>query len=274
MSLRILPEDGSLGAEVSGVDLSGALDGEAVKGIYQAFLDHLVIVIRGQSMPPERQVELSRQFGEVDIHILSQFQLADFPEILILSNKKDANGKPVGLEDAGRYWHTDVSYTEIPSKASLLYAVEVPKDAGDTLFADMYAAYEDLSEAMKAKVDGRQAVHGLDRTTAPKWSDEQLAATPQVSHPLVRTHPETARKALFFAAFIQEISGYDKHESDQLIAALAEHCVQDKFIYRHRWRAGDLVMWDNRCLIHRATDFDGSLTRHLHRTTLVGDRPV
>jgi taurine dioxygenase len=167
-----------------------------------------------------------------------------------------------------------MSYTEMPAKASLLYAIVVPPDAGDTLFANMYAAYDALPPDRKERLQGLIAVPALDRATAPKYTGAQLAATAEVRHPLIRTHPETGRKAIYAGVFARRIEGLSETESEEVLAFLGRHCTQAAFQCRYRWRAGDLVMWDNRCVLHRALEFDPALERHMHRTTLIGDTPV
>jgi len=264
----------SLGAEIRGIDLSRPLDDTSFATIATAFLDHQVIVLRGQQLPPERHIALTRRFGNPEIHILEQFHLAGHHEILVLSNRKHADGTPVGLEDAGRYWHTDVSFWPEPSTASLLYSLEVPPEGGDTMFTNQYAAYDALPDELRRQLDGRRLLHGLNRVVAPKFTDEQLARVVPVSHPAFRTHPGTGRKAVFAGAFAMGIEGMTDAAARPILDALYAHCGEDRFRYVHRWRAGDLVMWDNRCVLHHATPFDPAYARHMHRTTVSGGRPI
>ncbi len=274
MTMTVAALTESIGAEVSGADLGVALGEAAFQAIHDAFLEHSVLVFRDQSLSPNQHIALTRRFGEAEVHILNQFHHADHPEILILSNGRDPSGAPLGLEDAGRYWHTDVSFTKEPSMGSFLYAHDVPPEGGDTVFASTRAAYDALSAAWKARLDGLRAVHGLNRTTAPKFTDDQFAALDHIEHPIVRMHPETGQKAIYTGAFALSVVGLPERESRDILDFLADHCAAPAFQYRHAWRAHDLVMWDNRCVLHRATDFDSTHRRHLHRTTVAGDAPI
>ncbi len=262
------------GAEILGADLSRDLDAADFATIRRALVDHGVIVLRGQDLPPDRHVAFTARFGAPDIHPLTQFHLPGHPEILVLSNKKRADGSPVGLEDAGRYWHTDVSFHREPSLGSLLYAVEIPPAGGDTLFANQYAAWDALPEPMKERLRGRRAFHGLNRTVAPKFTEAQLAAVVPVPHPIARTHPESGRLALYAGRFAIAIEGMDAAESAETLDFLYEHAGQEDFQYRHVWQQGDLVMWDNRGMLHHATPFEPRYIRHMHRTTVAGDVPA
>ncbi len=263
-----------VGAEVAGIDLSHPVDDATFAEIEQAFYRKSVLVFRGQNLSPDAQISFSRRFGPLEVHILHQYQLDGHPEILVLSNKTDAEGNPVGLIDAGRYWHTDVSFTEKPSMGSFLYAVEVPPEGGDTLFASQFAAYDTLPEDWKSRLAGLYALHGLNKTTAPKFTDAQLALVKGVEHPLIRTHPRTGRKALFGGVFVDKVLGVSETESDEILTFLRKHWAREDFVYRHRWQVGDLVMWDNRSILHHATPFDGQHVRHMHRTTVEGEIPV
>ena len=270
----ITPLAPAVGAEVFGVDLARPLDDRAFAAIHRAFLDHAVLVFRDQDIGVTQHLAFTRRFGELEVHILNQFNLPGVPHILVLSNAKDEAGAPLGLEDAGRYWHTDVSYTEEPSMASFLFAIDVPPNGGDTLFAGTSAAYAALTGDLRAQIDGLKGVHGLTKMTAPKMTDEQFAALKPEIHPLARTHPETGRKAIYAGAFAMGIQGLAEDEAHKLLDRLADFCTRERFVYRHRWRVGDFVVWDNRCVLHQATDFDPRYRRHLHRTTVAGGRPV
>lgn len=262
------------GAEILGADLSRDLDDADFAVIRRALVDHGVIVLRGQELSPDRHIAFTARFGAPDVHPLTQFHLPGHPEVLVLSNRKRADGSPVGLEDAGRYWHTDVSFLPIPSLGSLLYAVEIPPAGGDTLFANQYAAWAALPAAAQQKLMGRRALHGLDRTTAPKFTEAQLAAVVPVPHPIARRHPESGRIALYAGRFAIAIEGMDAAESADTLAFLYEHAGMEEFQYRHVWQRGDLVMWDNRGVLHHATPFEPRYIRHMHRTTVAGDVPV
>ncbi len=274
MSPAVQPLTPAVGAEMSGVDLACPLDDALFSAVHGALLDHAVLVFRDQAIGDEQHLAFTRRFGELEVHILDQFNLPGRPNILVLSNAKDEAGAPLGLEDAGRYWHTDVSYTERPSMASFLFAIDVPPEGGDTMFAGMTAAYEALPDEMKERLDGLKGVHGLNKITAPRMTDAQFAKLKPEVHPLVRTHPETGRKAIYAGVFTLGVEGLPEGEGRALLDWLAAHCAEERFIYRHRWRAGDFVIWDNRSVLHHATDYDPRHRRHLHRTTVAGDRPV
>lgn len=274
----------TIGAEVRGADLT-AIDDGSFALVHRAWLDHGVIAIRDQHrLTPEAQIAFSRRLGALQVHRVSQFLLPGHPEIMQISNKKDAAGKPLGFEDAGRYWHSDLSYEERPAKGSLLYAVEIPPAGGETMFADMYAAYDGLDEATKTRIAALTAVHSYlasfaGETTAGAnravLSAEQKAAMKDVVHPVVRTHPETGRKALYVnPGFTTRIVGLPDGESRDLLEELFAASTVPDNRYTHVWQRHDLVLWDNRCLMHHATPFDSRHIRHMHRTTVIGDRPV
>ena len=274
---------GSLGAEVTGLDLSENGNNEAFSTIHKAFLDHSVLVFRNQSLTPDELVRFSKRFGPLEQHVLTQFAYPGNPDIFIVSNVKE-KGKPIGAIRAGQYWHTDCSYLERPTLASVLYALEVPSYGGDTMSTSMACAYDELSETMKQLLEGLTAVH--DYTNAydiffskfpdrPSLSEEQRAAVPPVEHPVVRTHPENGRKVLFVnPGFTRRIAGMTDAESRALLDFLFEHAQQPHFIYRHHWRRGDVVIWDNRATWHLAVaDYDMDERRHMHRTSIAGDAP-
>ncbi|KZD07410.1 TauD/TfdA dioxygenase family protein [Oceanibaculum pacificum] len=276
--------DAPLGGEIVGIDLSRPLDDAAFARVHEAFLDAQVLVFRDQhALTPEQHIAFSRRFGELQIHVLKEFHLPGHPEILVVSNVVE-NGRKIGLGDAGRYWHSDLSYKAEPSLGSLLHAQELPQDDGDTLFANQYLAYETLPEDIKRQVTGLRATHSYtlrydelrQKSDARNpLSTEQLAQVPTESHPVVRTHPETGRKALFVSeGFTGTIEGLPKPVSDSLLAYLFEHSTRESLIYRHKWRPGDLVFWDNRCIQHLAVGCPPGQRRTLYRTTVKGDVPV
>ncbi|MFG0232384.1 TauD/TfdA dioxygenase family protein [Achromobacter sp. 413638] len=278
--LRPLP--GPLGAEIIGLDLSRELTREDFSRIHQAHLDHHLLVFRDQRITPRQHIDFSRRFGPLMIHVLHQFHLPGHPEILTVSNIIE-NGKPVGLGDAGKYWHSDISYKALPSLGSLLHAQELPSEGGDTLFANMHLAYDTLPEALRNAIEGRRAVHSYlakygqlqkEGNWRPNLSAQQVAQVQEVSHPVVRTHPENGRRALFVSeGFTTRIEGLPQDESDALLAELYAHSVRPEHVYRHHWREHDLVFWDNRSLIHLAGGTPDHLRRKLYRTTIEGDAP-
>lgn len=270
-----------LGAEVTGLDLSAPISDADFETLHQAWLDHNgVLVIRDQELTPEQHISFSKRFGKLEEHVVGQFLLEGHPEIYRVSTKVDENGKPMGNPESGRYWHSDLSYLKQPSKASLLYALELPQSGGDTMLASMYAAYGALSDTMKEMIDGLTAVHDFRHvrrffpTSGP--NDNQTALTPPVEHPVVRTHPESGRKALFVnPGFTTHIIDLERAESDALLEFLFAHATKPEFIYRHRWQLHDILFWDNRCTIHHAVhDFYGAGYRHMHRTTVLGEEAV
>jgi taurine dioxygenase len=281
-TIEIHPFDAPLGAEVIGLDLSKPLSPNDFARIHRAHLDHHVLVFRDQRIPPEQHIAFSKRFGPLQIHVLHQFALAGHPEVLVVSNIVE-NGKPIGLGDAGHFWHSDLSYKEKPSLGSLLHAQELPRVGGDTLFANMHLAWDELPAHLRSAVEGRRAEHTYLARYAelqkrspwrPNLSAEQVAEVKPVVHPIVRTHPETARKALFVSEhFTTRIVDLPEDESRALLAELFAHSVQPQFIYRHRWREHDLVFWDNRSLMHLAAGTPDDERRRLNRTTVEGDAP-
>lgn len=275
---------GAIGAEIGGVELSEGGYDNIYPDIHRAFLDHAVVVLRRQQLAPEKLAAFSKKFGELEEHVLQPFNLPDNPEVLVISNVKE-DGKPIGAINAGQYWHSDLSYMAHPTQASLLHALDVPSYGGDTMFTSMTQAYNELSDAMKAFLDGLTAVHDYqnaydtffcDIPDRPPLSDEVRAKVPPVEHPLIRTHPETGAKAIYVnPGFTRRITQLAANESRRILDFLFAHCQQPHLIYRHRWAPGDLVIWDNRCTCHFAVaDYDMAERRHLIRTSVKGDAPV
>jgi taurine dioxygenase len=284
MSLSVIPSGAACGAEIV-CDLAGDLDEATFREIEDAFHDNIVVVFRDQRLSSERHIEFSRRFGELEIHIVEKYLLPDHPEILLISNVRDEKGEHIGLADAGFTWHTDTSYRPRPSRCSLLYAKEVPhrdgRALGETVFANAIAAYETLAPHMKERLVGLKAIHryAARRRVAdsprPKLTRQQLDETPDIAHPIVRTHPYTGRKALYVTAGeCVGIEGMPEDEALDLIAELDAHIVRPEFCYRHRWRVGDLVMWDNAAAMHLAIcDYALPERRLMHRTTVIGGVP-
>lgn len=278
----IRPASRALGAEVVGFDLgSSNVDDDVIAEFRRALAENCILLMRDQKITPDQHVSFSRRFGELEHHVLNDYLLPGHPEIYIISNVKE-NEKPVGRAGAGQYWHTDLSYVKCPSLGSLMYAVEVPETGGDTMFANMYKAYDALSEPMKRFLSGLKGVHDFAYTQATyiapagrtkPASPEQLAKTPPVEHPLVRTHPETGRKSLYVSpGMMTHIAGLAPAEGRAILGFLFEHVTRPEFVYRHRWQVGDLVFWDNRAAIHCAVDDYGPEDRRLmYRTTIKGD---
>ncbi|AVR94991.1 TauD/TfdA dioxygenase family protein [Pseudoduganella armeniaca] len=280
--LEIRAFDGPLGAEVIGLDLNRPLDRRALQAIHAAHLEHHVLVFRDQHITPRQQVDFSRLFGPLQIHVLRNFQLAGTPEVLVVSNIVE-DGKPIGLGDAGHFWHSDLSYKEKPSLGSMLHAQELPAEGGDTLFANMHLAFDTLPAALREAVQGRKAEHSYLKQYAelqkrspwrPNLTQAQIDEVKPVVHPVVRTHPETGRQALFVSEhFTTRIVGLPEDESDALLAELFAHSVTPQHVYRHRWQPHDMVFWDNRSLMHLAAGCPADQRRKLYRTTIEGDVP-
>jgi taurine dioxygenase len=281
-SFQVHRLDMPLGAEIVDLDLSRPLDDETFAAVRRAFLESKgLLVFRAQYITPEEHISFSRRFGPLMIHVLRQYLLPGHPEILRISNVVE-NGEPIGLGDAGRVWHSDLSYTSEPSLGSLLHALDLPMKGGDTSFANMSAAYGALPADIRERVKGKRAVHSYshsyDRFSGSKWrpplTQNQKDEVREVVHPVVRTHPETSRKALFVnEGFTSRILDLPEAESRELLELLFVHSTKPGFVYRHRWQDHDLVFWDNRCTIHLAHGCPPQLRRHMHRTTIKGDAP-
>jgi taurine dioxygenase len=282
-ALSVTPFDAVLGAEISGVDLSLPLSDEIFAQVEAAFDTYSVTVIRGQSITPAQQLAFAARFGALEINAFNAYALDEYPGVLKVSNI-ERDSRPIGYADAGSHWHSDMSYTPTPPRCTMLYAVEVPeaegKPVGDTLFASGGAAFDALSGAMKDKVHRLKATHrfaakerGFGKPV--KLTPEQIAKYPDVTHPIVRTHPATGRKCLYVnRGECIEIPGITSDEALPLIEELAAHFVSSEFIYRHKWQVGDLLMWDNAAVQHRAIkDYDLPQRRLMHRVTVNGSAP-
>jgi alpha-ketoglutarate-dependent taurine dioxygenase len=270
-----------IGCEISGITLAQAVSPALFAKVYEAFLDYQLIVFHDVDLPPATQVAFARNFGEVQVHVLSdQYGTRDHPEIYFLSNL-DKDGNPSGKHpDKGTlYWHTDGSWRERTGQATMMYSEIVPKAGGETQFADMYAAYDSLPAAMKARIEGRRGFHNLDFSRTRRHGEdlltaEQKAKVPPVAHPIVRTHPETGRKAIFLGDHAEWIEGMDYAEGRALIEALNATITPAAHVYTHRWAPWQCIVWDNRCLLHRATGFDeANDKRVMRRCTINGDVP-
>jgi alpha-ketoglutarate-dependent taurine dioxygenase len=269
--------------EVSGVDLGREEDFEPV---HRAFLDHGVIVVRDQPLTPEVQIAFSGRFGPLmgrRPSMSDKVLMPGHPEITILSNKKK-NGEGVGISDAGRYWHSDLDFEEKPNLATIVHAVEIPPEGGDTLFADLELAYATLPDSLKRRIGGKRAAHTFAKhyhevmaqgSKRKPLTPEQVAALSVTMHPIVRTHPDTGRKTLFVnPGHTTHVEGTEDTESQNILDALFEHSLNPEHIYRHKWRVGDTVIWDNRRVMHNAEPYDMErYTRHMHRSCVHGDRP-
>jgi taurine dioxygenase len=279
-TIQVHPVSGALGAEISGVDLAQELDDGVIGEIRQALVDNLVIFFRDQKLTPERLIGFGRRFGELQVHDFVAGMNAH-PEIIEVRKEEDER------RNFGGVWHTDVSYLEKPALGSVLYALEVPAYGGDTLFSNQYLAYETLSEGMKSMLGGLQAVHSA-RTSygvdAPRVTEKVKSSMPirfteaahgEIAHPVVRTHVESGRQALYVnGGFTIRFADMTESESAPLLHYLYDHAVRPEFTCRFRWEKGSIAFWDNRCVQHNAiNDYHGQ-RRVMHRVTIEGERPV
>lgn len=282
-SFVIRPLAAPLGAEVLNLKLDQPLPDEAFARIRHAFSDHHVLVFRKQDITPTQHVQFSRRFGPLQIHVLRQFQLPGHEEILQISNIRE-NGKPIGLGDAGAFWHSDLSYKAVPSLGSLLHARELPDTGGDTHFANMHLAWETLPASLQKILLPLKAEHSYVKRYAeqrakapwrPALTQAQLDEVRPVVHPVVTTHPENGRKTLFVNEhFTSRIVGLPQDESEDILQQLFAHSVRPEFIYTHQWQKNDMVFWDNRSVIHLAGGTPDDQRRRLNRTTVEGAVPV
>jgi len=275
-SFTVEPLSSVLGAAVTGVDLRVALDERTKRAVYDAFVRYHVLCFRDQQLDPERQIAFTEQFGTLERHMARNRGTGN-PLVHIVSNL-GADGKPSG-KVGSTGWHSDKSFRSEPSLATILHAQIMPPEGGETCFANMIAAYDALPEAERAELDRVRIVHSWEQSRARlglRATPEEIADAPPLTHPLVRTIPETGRKALFMGEHASHVEGSGMVESRALIDRLTAHAVEERFVYRHQWRTGDMLMWDNRCLLHRANpNFDAArFPRVLHRTCLRGSAPA
>jgi taurine dioxygenase len=278
MAYRITPLSPHTGAEVRGLDLNDGVDAETRQALNRAFVDHHVLVIRDQAFTPPQFLAAAQVFGELFQHDKREMHVPGYPQIYYVSNEQTVPGKRY---ISGETFHTDHSNHASPPKATLLYPVSLPRTGGDTQYVNMHAAYDDLPAATKERIDGLKAVHVYLSKYSPRelrpLSDESSRLVPPPGiHPLVRTHPENGRKALYLNPVrIESIEGMEDGEALALVAQLMTHAIQKKYEYRHQWHPGDMVIWDNRSVIHKANpDYDMSERRYLYRLMLKGEAPV
>ncbi len=278
MALTLRRLSYALGAEVCDVNVAAPMGEAAFGEIYQAFLQYGVLLFRGQDVSREQHIELSRRFGELDRHeALPRDRHPKYPELLMVTNEPKPDGSPSDTKYTGRQWHSDMSFTTAPSLGSLLRCFDVPDVGGDTLFANMYLAYDALSGGMKGMIANLHGIHlsgtrkiANSESGIPR-ADEQRRLNPPVAQPVVRVHPETGRKALYIGEKVKRFDGMTEEESRPLIDYLVRHATRPEFVYRHQWRKNDILAWDNRCVMHQALgDFDETQLRHLERTTVLG----
>lgn len=269
-TITVTPLSRHLAAQVDGVDLREPLTDAAFRQILAAWHAHGVLRFREQDIEAVHIKNFSARFGRLEIHIHKEFLDPQHPEILLLSNRKRADGSAMGIAETGRRWHSDLQYAAEPCIASVLFGAETPTIGGDTEFASMTAAYATLSEALQRRLDGLIAIQSYAKTTRDGVREAREKVVPDVQHPAVLVHPATGRKALYVSeSMTRGFVGLSQDESDALLAELVNHSTQPRFVWAQQWQPGDLIVWDNRAVAHRATPYDTSQTRHMLRTTVM-----
>ena len=275
--LEVIPLSRHIGAELRGLDLSRPLDEDEIAAINQAWLDHIVILFRGQKLTQEDQLRLTAYFGPVGaLGRPPKFFPPGFksllPGIMMISNIRE-NGEPIGaLPDGEMMFHHDMIHHALPHDGTMLYSLEIPDHGGDTLFASGYAAYDTLDPALKAKLEGRRARHYYNYGSTQRGDGKGTEAHAESIHPVFRTHDRTGRKATYVNRLMTTgIEGMDDAESAPLLEALFDHSEKPEFVYTHRWKVGDVLLWDNRCSTHARTDFPSDQRRLMLRTTVAGN---
>ncbi len=277
----VKPIAGALGAEIEGVDIAKGVDAETQDEIYRAWLENNLIFFRGQSISPAQQVAFARRFGEIHLHLFNK-AMDDYPEITELLKTPDMES------NAGGRWHSDQMYTPVPAKATMLYSREIPEGRGDTMFSNMYLAYETLSEGMKASLQGLKAIHNGDSRNHPSGKtrmervQEGTIHMPQINpgeaqtistHPVIRTHPETGRKLLYIGGHTEKFDGWTEEESTPLLDYLKAHATRPEFTCRFHWTENAMAFWDNRCCQHFAINDYNGYQRRMHKIMIKGDAP-
>jgi taurine dioxygenase len=275
MPLTVSPLSHALGAEIADVDLGQPLSNAEFDQIHRTFLEKGILLFRDQEITREQHIAFSRRFGELDNHdSLPRDRHPDYPELLLVTNIPKENGQPSDSKYTGQQWHSDLSFTPVPSLGSLLRGITIPPVGGDTMFTNMYRAYDTLSDGMKKLLEGLHAIHTGSRKIVDLSSDratEQKKLNPPIAQPVVRVHPETGRKALYIGEKVSCCVGMTQEESRPVIDYLIKHAIRPQFVYRHQWRQDDIVLWDNRCTMHVALgDYEDGEIRHLERTTVKG----
>jgi len=287
--MKIIPTGGPLGAEVTGIDLSKAVSNADRDAIFNAYIEHLVLLFRGQSLGFDDLLRLRELFGppgQTANQLLGLGRKKYYPdevptEITIISNIIEPDGRPRGsLGDGEAFWHTDSSFTEVPISASLLHAIEVSEVGGETAFLDMYQAYDDMPPELAARIEGKYSnhskVHSSNGEKRPEFADvTDPSMAPGVKHPMVRTHPVSRRKCLFLGRRLNSyVVGLPLEESEKLLDEVWAHTCQDKYIWEHKWKVGDLLVWDNRCTMHHRNAFPPNSRRLMHKSITAGEPVV
>jgi taurine dioxygenase len=283
-TFEITPSPSGTGADVIGLDLSKPIDDRTFKRLSDAFNEYSVLAYRDQKLTPEQQIAFSRRWGPLQVNVRSDFNKPGYPDLYVVSNIL-VDGKPIGSQDAGRYWHTDLCYLPKPTKCSLLYAHELPGHGlGDTMFASNIKAYEQLPASAKKRLEGKKAANSyrymFDRKASefglrPKLTEEEKKKYPEDAiHPVIRTHPETGKKCIFVCeGYTTHVLDMPKAESDELLQLMFDTVQKPENVYRHKWRLGDLMMWDNCAVQHKVSfDYELPLRRRLERCTVEAAR--
>lgn len=278
--LDIRPVTPCFGGVIDGVDLSVPVSDAAFGQFLQAFSEMSLLIVPGQKLTPMNQIAFSDRFGVLERHVLNQYCLEEYPEILVVSNV-EIDGRHIGAFGGSKKFHTDLAYVAEPSLGSLFYCLECPEGEGETSFISMSAVYDALPEEKRDWLEDKKIVfdygwhHDREHAHRPPMTAEQLAKTPPVKHPAVRTHPVSGRRSLYVSEFhARQFVGMSEEESQAIFDELIEFAKQPAFGYTHSWTPGDLVIWDNRCLLHKAMPFDEEKARRLmYRTTVKGDKP-
>lgn len=283
--MDIIPSGQTLGARIENIDLANPLSDTDFRRVLRALGQHGVLCFPGQTFATPEFAAFARRFGDLEVNVANLFHEPDFPDIMVLSNQVGADGKPVGLNDAGQGWHTDMSYSKDIALANVLHAQAVPmrngKPLGETQFRNMHAAYDELPDDLKHKLEGRTATHDFEKfwevmrqrpgSRRAKLTEEQKRKKPPVSQPLVRVHPLTGRKVLYAnPGYTMWIDGMDRQESDSITEYLFRHQERADFLYAHRWSVGDVLMWDNIGTVHNAiADYMPNEHRYMRRAQVM-----
>ena len=278
--LEIVSSKGALGARLEGLDRAKANEPELAATLNRALAEHLLVVIPGDPMTPAQTRDFAAAFGKPQTQLLRYKRSGEVPEVSVMVSTLMTDGTTDKTALRAEDWHTDDSYFAIPAKATLLHSIEIPSQGGSTWFCNMHSVYEALPEATKKRIDGKRAIHGYDtpraRNRPSPRTPAEIAETPDVEHPLVRTHPDTGRKALYLNPNrLDRIVGMERAESDALLDELADEARKPQHHFGHVWKRGDIVVWDNRATMHRVMiDYPVGETRIMHRVLIEGSRPV
>lgn len=278
--IELIPLSENIGTEVRGIDVTAPIPNSDFERIYDAWIDSTILLFRGQSLDPRQQVAFTDRFGERISYTRSRFSRDDAPDILILSNIRE-NGRLIGSPVSGRVWHTDGHFLTQPPSGSLLYAIETPPVGGDTFFANMVAAYEALPNVVKTQIADRRVIisrvqsRPYNYPDRPPPTEDERREWIDVPQPMVLPHPVSRRKALYAGGNVPwRIVGMSEAKSAPLVTFVQEFAIMPRFTYRHRWQPGDIIVWDNRSAMHRATAYDSEKYRRLMHRTTFGERSV